>query len=144
MWFHLANFLLQHVPCPKSQVVQTVLPTFCNFSVFWLFPISSNILINKGIRFELMWLGLNQVSKTILENVTCNLQSLNLKTIRRFIKIITYSEALRVCRGSKAFSVMAWDWGQNRSLHFVSCVFSVWSNKRCRRLTKLQVNTKIK
>ena len=47
-------------------------------------------------------------------------------------------------RCSKAFSVMAWDWGQNRSLHFVSCVFSVWSNKRCRRLTKLQVNTKIK
>ena len=37
----------------------------------------------------------------------CNLQSLNLKTIRRFIKIITYSEALRVYRCSKAFSVMA-------------------------------------
>ena len=47
-------------------------------------------------------------------------------------------------RCSKAFSVMAWDWGQNRSLHFVSCVFPVWINGRCRRLTKLQVNTKIK
>ena len=45
---------------------------------------------------------------------------------------------------SKAFSVITWDWGQNRSLYFVSCVFPVWSNKRCWRLTKLQVNTKIK
>ena len=44
----------------------------------------------------------------------------------------------------KAFSVIAWDWGQNRSLHLVSCVFSVWRNKTCRRLTKLQVNTKFK
>ena len=74
----------------------------------------------------------------------CNLQSLNLKTMRIFIKNITNSEALEVYRCSKAFSVMAWDWGQNRSLHFVSCVFPVWSKKRCRRLTKLQVNTKIK
>ena len=46
--------------------------------------------------------------------------------------------------GVQSFSVMAWDWRQNWSLHFVSCVFSVWSNKRCRQLTKLQVNTKIK
>ena len=36
---------------------------------------------------------------------------------------------------------MAWDWGQNRSLHFVSCVFSVWSNKRCRRLTEMHIRT---
>ena len=42
---------------------------------------------------------------------------LNLKAIWRFIKNITYS------RCSKAFSVMAWNWGQNRSLHFISCVF---------------------
>ena len=47
-------------------------------------------------------------------------------------------------RCSKAFSVVAWDGGQNRSLHFVSFVFPVWSNKRCRPLTNLQVNTKIK
>ena len=67
---------------------------------------------------------------------------MNLKTIRRFIENITYCEALRVYRCSKAFSVMAWDWQQNQSLRFVSCVFPVWCNRRCRRLTKLQVNTK--
>ena len=62
----------------------------------------------------------------------------------RFIKNITYPEALIVYTCSKVFSVMAWDWGQNRSLQLVPCVFSVWSNKKCRRLTKLLVNTKIK
>ena len=68
---------------------------------------------------------------------------LNLKAIWRFIKNITYS------RCSKAFSVMAWNWGQNRSLHFISCVFlceatkgaSDWQNNR---LTRKSNNTQKK
>ena len=79
---------------------------------------------------------------TFVFHKNCNSQSLNMKTIRRFIKNITSSHALEVYKYSKAFSVVAWDWGQNRSLRFVSCVFSVWSNRKGRRLTKLQVNTK--
>ena len=79
---------------------------------------------------------------TFVFHKNCNSQSLNLKTIRRFIKNITSSHALEVYKYSKAFSVVAWDWGQNRSLRFVSCVFSVWNNRNGRRLTKLQVNTK--
>ena len=65
---------------------------------------------------------------------------MNLKTIWRFIKNITYSWC------SKVFSVMAWNWGQNRSLHFISCVFlcevtkgaSNWWNYR---LTRKSNNT---
>ena len=79
----------------------------------------------------------------------CDDSHWNKKTTFVFHKIVIYSpwtwkrskDSLKISltpkrsefTGVKAFSVMVWDWGQNRSLHFVSCVFSVWSNKRCRR-----------
>ena len=50
---------------------------------------------------------------------------MNLKTIRRFIKNITYSEALGVLQ-KKAFSVVAWGWGQNRSCWSMNVI--IWTD----------------
>ena len=71
-------------------------------------------------------------------------QGLGLRLLRIDIDEVFHPLEIRTNKNPDEFESFEWDWGQNRSLRFVSCVFPVWSNKRCRRLTKLQVITKIK